>query len=199
MKISDSWNVINEFLREVFPEKYRSLGKGADSREIEGLEQKIGQPIPDSLKDFLIAHNGQVLDRESEFIFSTTNLYNCGRIASEYAMAVEIFNEIGPGDESNYASDGKIRSDLGWSDGWIPFAGFQGCHVVLDLDPGKDGIYGQVFEAEYQVAGKVLSNSLDEWLEEYVKIIENGKYIGINNNDEDDGFNQFHFQLRNDG
>jgi cell wall assembly regulator SMI1 len=62
----------------------------------------------------------------------------------------------------------KIRNDLGWRDGWIPFAVTAGGDLmVIDLDPGPTGTAGQVFRW-YGYGGTprhVVADSFPAWLD----------------------------------
>jgi cell wall assembly regulator SMI1 len=74
--------------------------------------------------------------------------------------------------ECDFPGDGvtrtrKIKNDKHWRAGWLPFADFEGDKLVLDLDPGPKGSYGQVFcwRNYGGVAMQVFAESYSAWLD----------------------------------
>ena len=60
----------------------------------------------------------------------------------------------------------RIKNNAHWRTGWIPFMDADGDKLVLDLDPGPKGKYGQIVKwsntGSYPM--QVLANSFGEWL-----------------------------------
>src|SRR5688572_13123427 len=57
--ITQSWKVIEAWLRENAPDVKRSLRPGATPKAIAELEAKIGTPLPDDVKASYRIHDGQ--------------------------------------------------------------------------------------------------------------------------------------------
>ncbi|MFB6581646.1 SMI1/KNR4 family protein [Streptomyces sp. NPDC056402] len=68
--VQDSWNRIDEWLREHAPRTFATLGPPAGHEEIAAAEEELGITFPPDLVALLLRHNG-ALDGAEAFRFST--------------------------------------------------------------------------------------------------------------------------------
>ena len=88
-------------------------------------------------------------------------------------MLSEVLSDFG---KIDWLTPDKIRN-LVWSPKWIKFTEFEGDGFILDLDPGPNGKYGQIFYRNHADNSiRVCANDIDEIMELIAVSIENGDY-----------------------
>jgi cell wall assembly regulator SMI1 len=173
MLVRESWETIRRFLSREFPSLTTSLLPGATSSEIDALEKQLTFKLPEDLRTSLMVHNGQTGDSG---LFDVKSLLSCSDLLSEYRMATEIYNGIGPAHPSARPTTSRIETSVGWGKGWVPFAGFQTSFVVADCLPPDGQDFGQIFETDYQVPSEVLYESFSDWLAHYARAFSEGRF-----------------------
>ena len=139
---STTWLAILEELDGVNPLIRTTLNPPATDDQIKALEQRVGTPLPQAFIDYLTTFNGQEIDDLLDNpICGERHLLPVDQIISSMDMMTSLFDP----DDVAAGVENKIRG-LIWAPRWVPFASFQQEDtLVLDLDPGKNGTLGQVF------------------------------------------------------
>lgn len=122
--------------KEFIPGIINLLNPAAEDVKIIELENIIGEKIPEDFRELYLWHNG-----ESESV--------SGVMAGFRWMSIDsVIREWGALQESAYEiisdKDGLIKEGK-YKKGWVPFAeDGGGSFIVMDLDPGDKGTYGQI-------------------------------------------------------
>jgi cell wall assembly regulator SMI1 len=176
MKVRESWLAIEAFLEREFPLLRASLAPGATKEEIQATEKTLGVKLPSELKESLQIHNGQNDPQGLLGAFDVRKLFCCSEIVKAFELAMEIYNDTGPPHPSERPATKRIKTDLGWSPGWVPFAGFQNSLVVVDCLPPEPGVFGQVFATDFQCPDDISHESYSEWLASYADAFGKGRF-----------------------
>lgn len=134
------------------------------------LEQAIHTPLPKEFIDYLQIHNGQ--SEEAEYLFDNTELLTCEDILRNWRVLQELFDG-GDFDDATAMPDKNIKP-YWWNPKWVPFShnGF-GDYYCIDLDPTKQGVYGQVITFWHDDGARtVKANSLSDWFKGFVETSE---------------------------
>src|SRR5262245_37672694 len=110
---------------------------------IDTLERRIGAPLPDGFKQYLAVMDGQNdLGRDRPLI-GYNRFLSVARIIETMDMQRLQF---GDEDRVDWITESKIQP-LMWDSHWVPFSDFEGSpRLILDLHPGRNGTYGQVWQ-----------------------------------------------------
>lgn len=134
----------------------------ATTQEIQTLEDQIGSELPNNIRDYFIDNETRILieDGYETLEFSTVLEKSASKIS-----------QLERGDFNNLVErvDGEPSTqmkNIWWSKKWIPIAADGGGNLLcIDLDPGSNGILGQIIGLE-RSSGPYLTEykSLDELL-----------------------------------
>jgi len=120
-----------------------SVNPPADPGVIDTLERRIGAPLPDGFKQYLAVMDGQNdLGRDHPLI-GYNRFLSVARIIETMDMQRFCF---GDKDRIDWITENKIQPVM-WDSHWVPFSDFEGSpRLILDLHPGRNGAYGQVWQ-----------------------------------------------------
>jgi cell wall assembly regulator SMI1 len=163
--VRQSWRTIEDVLYENAHSVYRALRNPAKVAWIHKLQRLVQAKLPADFIQSLKVHDGLRLSYVgTNRLFDYEALLPISAISREYKMMCDLQ------DECNFAgfetSSRKIKNDVHWRVGWVPFTDADGDKFVLDLDPGPGGRYGQIIQFK-NVGGesrRVLADSFGEWL-----------------------------------
>ncbi|PZM83886.1 glucan synthase [Candidatus Gracilibacteria bacterium] len=157
-----------------------TLNPGAKEEDFEKLEKVTGLKLDKDFKDFYKIHNGE---EGWEGILAGEELLSIDRIISEYRVRKNLFDGGDFNDENKKdfgceAIDKGIKSDFWWNPKWLPLTADGGGNgKMIDFDPSEKGKIGQIIQMWHDDSVRQkYSNSLREYLEDFAKDLENGKY-----------------------
>lgn len=154
------------------------LNPPAEEQDFLNLEKELDINLTQDFKNAYLVHNGQK-EYEGE-LFDGEEWLSLNRILSEWEIWKKLLdNNVFEENGVPYTSlpQEGIKKDW-WNKKWIPFTSDgAGNHICLDLEPTEDGKYGQIIRMWHDDATReLLANSFQEWFEEYIKRLEQGKY-----------------------
>lgn len=135
------WEKIKTNLMSISPRIGESLNDPATQKEIEQLKATIGQELPISFIEYLRTYNGQSHNNHYISFIGHNSLLSIKEIITSWETQINLF---GDEEKIEFIKENKVQPVI-WDKGRIPFASFNGCDfIVIDLNPGKNGIYGQI-------------------------------------------------------
>jgi cell wall assembly regulator SMI1 len=163
--------------KEKNPNLIIELNEGAKKSDIDNLGKIINKELPSDFVKFYSHCNG--------FSINSTRLFNGLRILTidEIIFQWQSMNEIKnsgafvkDGKEILADTDKKIKNNW-WNENWLPITdNLSGDYTILDLDPNKNGIYGQLFEFWHDPSYRnVVASSLKKFIEQTTIDIKNNK------------------------
>jgi len=137
------WTEIANRIAALSPGVLASVNPPAVTEAIDALERRIGAPLPDGFKQYLAVMDGQNdLGRDHPLIGFNRFLPIADIIET---MDMEQFH-FGDEDRIEWMTENMIRPVM-WDSRWVPFSDFEGStRLILDLHPGHNGTYGQVWQ-----------------------------------------------------
>jgi cell wall assembly regulator SMI1 len=169
MTIYSSWlKAKNELSKHVALE--RTFQAPATDNDIGRLISFIQNEIPEEFLNLYRINNGQ--KKETEFI-NFNRLLSIEEILASQHMLNDVLSDF---DEIEWLEPDKIKN-LVWSPNWIKFTDFGDDGFVLDLDPGPNGIYGQIFYRRHDDNSiEVLADSIHDFIEKISTLVESGRF-----------------------
>ncbi len=170
------WEKILTEIKTISPKTYNSLNTSASEEDINLLENVLDIKLPVEFKNYLRVCNGQQ-QRNSVFFVSCNCLLSIKEIISDWQKMNDLFlNE----NRLENIEENKIKP-LYWNKKWIPFACFNGNNrLILDLDAGKKGKNGQIFElypgVDLEDDECVVANSFKEFSQKILESLENNDF-----------------------
>ena len=170
------WSNIEDWLGQYLPEVLADLNAGCSYEEISELEKCLKCRLPDDFKHCYRRHNGQKGNTSGLFcglpFLCINELYYQWTAWQELAgedFATEITGESYP-----YGAIKPTYINLQW----IPFThDGSGNHLGIDLDPGVDGVVGQVINFGTDENNKfVLAPSLTDFMSWMLVQYRSGNY-----------------------
>lgn len=160
-----------------------ALLEGANDIEINQLKQiSEVENLPKGLIDLYRSSKGLNSNKIANFAYGLSFL-------SLDEVIVQMQDECGNIIELEHADNG-IKPKFSLSNKHIPIGHDSGnCFIYVDLDPEKEGCYGQVIfiDYDYRVAIK-LADSVEEYIHNFTEDLKNHKYT-LNTEALQDGFN----------
>jgi cell wall assembly regulator SMI1 len=179
--VAESWERIERWYAEYAAPLTPSWPPGASAAAIRQFEKAIGATLPDEFKESVRIHDGGgdwwVPWREGE-------LLSLDGILKEWRWYFEWYakGDDAPDDEDEDDSDldelqGPIKRVV-WNQTRIPVTNNSSNHLMLDLDPPADGVYGQLID-HTRSAGptRVVATGWGEFLRNLVADLESGRYV----------------------
>lgn len=179
--IQESWERLAAWYAENAPEySFFKLNPGASKKKITAAEKTLGVQLPDDFKESLQIHNGGDCWIQPYY----GELLSLEQIVKQWKMYRQWQKEKGYADpESDEWQANKLRGPakkIFWNTKRIYVTDNSGGHLTLDLDPPREGKYGQVIAHDHEVGPtKVVASSWTEFLLQLVKDHESGKYVYV--------------------
>lgn len=160
----DVWDHILQQIQTISQPIYTTVNPPATEEEITLLERTLNVKLPGHFRSYLSTWNGQ---QEQVPFIGYNSFLSIPDIIETWSMMNELFEDE---EEADGVDEDRIKP-LIWSKKWIPFTDFEASsRLILDLDPGKNGISGQIFKyhpgMSYQ---EVIANSFEEFSNEILK------------------------------
>jgi cell wall assembly regulator SMI1 len=147
--VEGAWRRLERWFRKHQPEVLDHLNPGATAAEIASFEKAIGQPLPQEVRQSFQLHNGS--DHQSlACCIKLLSLEGSLREWSGWQSIVEGDPEIMQDlDSSSRELGHSFPEDAIWlgyiNSDWIPLSfDEQGNNFGIDLDPGDEGLPGQI-------------------------------------------------------
>ena len=190
--MTEIWKTIELKLTEIAPEILKSLNDGVTNEEVENLENIINAKLPIDFISFYKIHNGQ--ETESAGLIECEELLSFDRILDEWKVWKDLLDSKDFEDNNGpYIStpENGIKNNW-WNPLWIPIThDGSGNYYCLDLDPEKDGNYGQIIRMWHDDPQRSLEAiSFKEWVTNYKNKLVDGQlvysddYFGIINKED---------------
>jgi cell wall assembly regulator SMI1 len=183
MTIHDFMEMIERILTPEFPDLIASLRPPATEAQIARVETVIGRALPEDYKELYRLHNGA---SDINGLFFGPSFIDLEQVERNWRMWDELSH-----DETLWELDLDCTSiPHGWiqeryiCQGWIPFASNgDGNYLGVDLDPGPEGIYGQVINFGRDEEEKyVIAPNLTLFFQLMAALLEHGNYrVGDDN------------------
>ena len=146
--VTEIWGKIASQIKTISPKTHSTLNGPATKEELGSLSQTLNTQLPNSFCEYLSSFNGQnsggAYGFEDDYPLLGYNYFlPVQRILETWQMMTDLFEDEPPID---WIKENKIKPVI-WSPLWIPFTDYEASsRLILDLDPGKNGTYGQVFK-----------------------------------------------------
>jgi cell wall assembly regulator SMI1 len=170
------WKIIDDFLLKNNENIYNSLLGPANEIEINNLENILQIKLPDTFKESLLIHNGQV-DNNVITFFDYQKLLSVNDMIKDYKIHCELFeNEII--DFINPDKCKYIKRQYIYNKKWLKFTDSNGDGLIMDFDPAKKGKIGQIWFRPHDDSpiDEILTETYGELLKTFCEKIENGLY-----------------------
>lgn len=173
MSTEAHWLSFKQKLETRFPFFRNKLNPGAAITEIESLEHKIQENLPESFKDLYLENNGETEDAHG-YIFGLKLLP-----LPEINLELEGWNTIidhgleGLNDFCESRPDGAIKCIYA-NRKWLPFLyDWGGNHIGIDFDPGIRGKKGQIINFGRDEDIKyVFAESFEQFLDRICSLLD---------------------------
>ncbi|BAY29595.1 putative glucan synthesis regulatory protein [Nostoc carneum NIES-2107] len=169
---------IENWLKKNFSELLDTLNPGATAEEIQALETQIQNELPSSFKELYKWHNGQ---RSGTYpgLFYGLEFLSLVEVSANWQVWAELVDDdINKHILCQSYSPGKVK-EVYANKKWVPFAfDWGGNHLGIDLDPGEQGIRGQVINFGRDEEVKfIFGDNLESFLNWFITQLESGNYI----------------------
>lgn len=175
--MKEIWGKIQMIISSIDDKSGKSFNKPAKDLEINLLKTYFDKNIPNEFMDYLKVYNGQSHNNFEIQPFSYYAFIPINEIIELITMQRNIWEDEGKFDAIN---ENKIQSKI-WDKNWIPIASESTNYLILDLNPGKNGVYGQVFKRvigkDYDDDEVVIANSFLEFSNLLLIKLQNKDYI----------------------
>lgn len=173
--MKDSWDLIEQKLKQIVPETSIKLNNGVSDSDIQNLEKIIGAKLPHDFIIFYRVHNGQ--SRDGAALIDGEELLSFDRIIEEWNIWNDLLNN-NTFENSVASPDAGIKSNW-WNPLWIPITyDGNGNHYCLDLDPTKEGSYGQIIRMWHDDdVRSLIAKSFKEWIKDYTNKLISGQLV----------------------
>ncbi len=180
--VGASWQRIETWFLAYQPEVLESLQPGATEEQLSDFERGTGIMLPDDVKASYRIHDGQK-DRFSPGLLLGAGLSSLADLRYHWEFFAHRDAEIresdvaGPVDESCTSFPGAIRcQDVNAR--WVPLYDWDGNCYGVDLDPGPNGVWGQVIHfGRDQYEKFVLALNWAQFLEDIADEMEAGNIV----------------------
>ncbi|MEU9591502.1 SMI1/KNR4 family protein [Streptomyces sp. NPDC048193] len=164
--VQDSWNRIDEWLREHAPRTFATLGPPAEHQEIVAAQEELGLTFPPDLVASLLRHNGAAEGAES-FRFSTHDrLLDVTGILRDTRFMRAVAEDLDEEEAEDY-----------WHHGYVKFGsyGVTSDGLVIDCRAEQDsfGAIGRFFDETGTAFGR--ADSLGRYLAQVADQLERGQ------------------------
>ncbi|GME75197.1 unnamed protein product [Ambrosiozyma monospora] len=180
--VQESWTILESWLKENWPEASKAINPPISFQDFENLEETLGYPVPDDLRESLFIHDG-IDDFYTIATVGSTNprtFNGHGGILHQWKIWDELLKNglIEEKDDTEY--DAGVQPDLWWSRKWIPIThDGSNDHHCLDLTPGEGGTEGQVISVWHDKDQRSLVSpgGFREFFSDYVQGLIDGTFV----------------------
>ena len=175
--MNDIWKQILEEIKQISPEIYKTVNKPATITEIKELDGMLPCHLPQSLVDFFLVFNGQ---SENGVDFPLIGYKRFLPIEEIIKVRENLEFLFGDEEPIEHIKENKTKPVF-WDNLWIPFAEYNGTdRLFLDLNPGKNGVYGQVI-TDYPGIDResdkiVVASSFEHFSKECLRRLKNNEF-----------------------
>ncbi|MFN3150940.1 SMI1/KNR4 family protein [Bremerella sp.] len=180
--VKDSWQRIDAWLSQNAPDVFESLQPGCSEEEIVAVEERLGFDLPIEVRESFKIHNGQEMYKTA------------GPLVGEPLDPLEYAEASCLSWRGLYDDQRKSDVDSGLSDyatstppdmvlcqyatpNWFPMGDWDGNCYGIDMNPGPNGIEGQVINFGRDEDNKfVLATSWAHFLEDIADEMEAGSF-----------------------
>ncbi|MFF7633081.1 SMI1/KNR4 family protein [Kitasatospora sp. NPDC008050] len=158
-RVAAAWSRIEAGLQGFAVE----LGAPVTPERIGEVERELGVTLPVDFAASLAIHSSVLLTGVE--VIGCAEHWSLDELLSAY-------DELGASWTSEEPDD-EIRRDWGWRPGWLPLAAEpDGSLIMLDLDPGRAGVHGQIVYADQGTPSHVIESSWLGVLESFAAALE---------------------------
>jgi cell wall assembly regulator SMI1 len=195
-RVAHSWERIEKWLKEHLPEILADLRPGLSEADLAKCEEALDQRLPDDVRESYRIHDGQEGDRILKPTPSGDGLVGCPGVifglpllplqasVDDWSFWAELADQEATSDADSGLSEGSSSFPLGAircqhaNRGWIPLHASDGNCFGIDVDPGPNGLVGQVINFGRDQENKfVLAVSWAHFLEDVADELEAGHFI----------------------
>ena len=170
--VSEAWQRLELWLDYHQFRPNRLLETAAAVEELADFEERIGFPLPTSLRESYLIHNGQTF-------MTPAILYGFTHLPLQKVDETHVNLCSLPSEASDFISfpKGAVKTCL-YHNMWLPIAkDFQGNYLVIDLCPEKKGKTGQVFVLSlHEKLRTVLALNWAQFLTDIADELERGNF-----------------------
>lgn len=174
--IETTWHGIKTELGDIQSSWADSFNPPASNQDIAKLQASFSATIPADFLAYLQLFNGQNHQNFAIQPFSYFALLPINEILNIVAMQATLWDED---DTIDYLSPNKIQTKI-WDKHWLPFASESTDYLLLDLNPAKNGTYGQVFRmhlgADYESNDIVIEDSFSAFSQTLLHKLQQQEY-----------------------
>lgn len=170
-------HTIIEEMKQQFSQHFKPfLNPPATMDEIEAAEAKMGVAFPDDLKALYLTHNGEM--ESGPGLFFGLPFLSLDDMLSEWQTWVELSGDAELDAIESYSVPDSWIKEQYINRYWLPIAiDYGGNHLGIDMDPGSEGIRGQVINFGRDEEVKyVIAHNLADLLAFIVQTLKNGTY-----------------------
>jgi cell wall assembly regulator SMI1 len=174
--VEGAWKRLETWYREHCPDILDGMGPGATPEEVRAVEQTIGRSLPEELRQSFAIRNGVHEGCLSNLDFLTLEqVLNAWNFWDEYCR-LDAFRNLSR-EWCTSIPRNAIRLDL-YDRDWVPLvSGPVMNHLGIDLDPGTEGLPGQVINFGYEQDRKaVLAWTWGWFLTDLAEELERGNF-----------------------
>lgn len=170
------WKRIEDWLQAHAPEALAGLNGPASLEQIEHAEHALGVRLPDDVRAAYLRHNGQ--DPDAPLVLLGWEFLSLEEVVAQWSIWKDLLDS-GTFDTAQSNADGHLVKQDWWNAAWIPFThNGGGDHLCIDLDPGTEGVAGQIIEMWHDEGSRpVLAPSFEAFLSAYVDSLDAGDYL----------------------
>lgn len=183
--IGNTLDTIKSLLANEYPELNASLNPPATEADISRLEITTGLVLPDELKQLYRLHNGE---SGNAGLFFGLPFINIDEALAEWKAWESLSSSTASIDSSIISVPANHIKEQYVNTRYIPISkDYGGNNIGIDLDPGPDGVSGQVINfGRDEDTRFVIAPSLAGFMEFILHHVKNGNYAFEINGDEED-------------
>ena len=183
--IGNTLTAINALLANEYPELNASLNPPATEADISRLETTTGLTLPEDLKQLYRLHNGE---SGHAGLFFGLPFISIDEALAEWTVWENLAGSTASLDTSIISVPANHIKEQYINTRYLPISkDYGGNNIGIDLDPGPDGISGQVINfGRDEDTRFVIAPSLAGFMEFILHHVKNGNYTFEINGDEED-------------
>ena len=178
--VEDSWQRLEHWLANAAPEILASLRPGCTDAQLGEFEEQVQLSLPEDVKNSFRIHDGQEEYTAAGAIVGEP-LDSLANVCSGLAAYRQLYEDEQQSDHDSGLADratsfppGAIQCEY-VTPNWIPLGDWDGNCYGIDLNPGPNGVMGQVINFGRDEDDKyVLALSWAHFLEDVVEELEAG-------------------------